>query len=43
MKKQPVSWQLAPNTIKLVKKAAKKSKVAAQVKAEELILKALES
>jgi hypothetical protein len=42
MKKKPISWQLTESTIAKVKKEATRDKVAIQVKAEQLILIALE-
>ena len=42
MKKKPISWQLTESTIAKVKQQATKDKVAIQVKAEQLILIALE-
>ena len=42
MKKKSISWQLNETTIAKVKKEATKDKVAIQVKAEQLILIALE-
>ena len=43
MAKKQVSWQISPETLDKVKKLAKRSKVAVQVAAEELIIKGLQS
>lgn len=42
MKKKPISWQLSETTIAKVKQQATKDKVAIQVKAEQLLIIALE-
>ena len=42
MKKKPISWQLSETTIAKVKKEATRDKVAIQVKAEQLLIIALE-
>jgi len=42
MKKKPILWQLTESTIAKVKKEATRDKVAIQVKAEQLLIIALE-
>lgn len=43
MKKQQITWQLDPDTIKKVKKLAKNSKKSIQVTADELMQESLKN